>query len=111
MSEVVYKKLVRDKIPDIISNSGKTPEFRFLTDDEYFRCLKLKLLEECSEVLRANEKFEMLEELSDVMEVVNSLTVSLGFSAVELEDIRRKKFDSRGGFSQKIFLEKVLNND
>lgn len=102
---------MRDKIPDIISNSGKVSKFRFLTDDEYFKYLKLKLLEECNEVLRADKKFEVLEELSDVLEVVNNLTLSLGFTASELEDVRRKKFDSRGGFSQKIFLEKVLNND
>ena len=30
-----YKKLVRDNIPDIISNNGEKPIFRILSDNEY----------------------------------------------------------------------------
>ena len=111
MSEIIYNKLVRDKIPDIILESGKIPKFRFLSDDEYFDCLKTKLLEECNEVLKADDKFKILEELSDIIEVISHLVVNLESSMDELEDIRRKKFGLIGGFCLKIFLEKVLDND
>ena len=111
MSETIYNKLVRDKIPDIIIKSGKVPKFKCLNYNEYFKYLNEKLLEECHEVLRANSKVEILEELADTLEVIKSLTLCLNSNMYELESIRKEKFESRGGFSSRIFLEKVVDNN
>ncbi|MDP3985475.1 MAG: nucleoside triphosphate pyrophosphohydrolase [bacterium] len=46
---IVYNKLVRDKIPDIIRSHGRHPEMRILSDDEYRKFLRLKLVEEAGE--------------------------------------------------------------
>lgn len=32
---MIYNKLVRDRIPDIIRNHGETPHTRILSDAEY----------------------------------------------------------------------------
>ena len=111
MSEIIYNKLVRDKIPGIILKSGNLPEFRILRRDEYVKCLSKKLIEECHEVLEAKTRGEKLEELADVLEVTRSLVLSLGFSTQDLEEIRLKKFDLRGGFFSGFFLEKVVIKD
>ena len=39
-----YNKLVRDKIPEIISNNGENPKIRILDNIEYKKELDRKLL-------------------------------------------------------------------
>lgn len=66
-------KLVRDKILEIIENSGKEPIIRVLDDTEYKEELLKKLYEEYNEVIEAKTKEETLEECSDVLEVLIAL--------------------------------------
>ena len=42
----MYKKLVRDRIPEIILSKGETPITRILSDAEYKEELEKKLHEE-----------------------------------------------------------------
>ena len=44
-----YKKLVRDKIPEICKNNGEEPVIRILSDQEYLQELNKKLQEEMKE--------------------------------------------------------------
>ena len=48
---ILYNKLVRDNIPDIIQKSGKTPAFHTLSENEYLTELDSKLSEECAQFL------------------------------------------------------------
>ena len=41
-----YNKLVRDRIPEIIENSGKRSLYRIMSDDEYIQMLEAKLDDE-----------------------------------------------------------------
>ena len=99
----VYNKLVRDKIPEIIEADGKTCKARTLSDEEYIAALETKLNEEVAEY-RADKN---LEEMADVLEVLQAICVARGYSLEELEALRAKKADKRGGFARKIFLEYV----
>ena len=49
MKEIIYNKLVRDKIPQIIEASGKTCETEVLSDERYLEMLDKKLNEELAE--------------------------------------------------------------
>lgn len=98
-----YKKLVRDRIPEIIRANGGKPVTRILDDSEYMRALIKKLKEETAEF----EADESLEELADIQEVILALRDALGVSAAELEETRRKKAGKNGGFKEKIYLEGV----
>lgn len=51
-------KLVRDKIPEIISSNNETPVTRILSDLEYKEELEKKLYEEYLEVLTSTGKIE-----------------------------------------------------
>lgn len=94
---------MRDKIPQIIEASGKQCDVRVLDDSEYKIALKVKMQEELNEFLEASEDHQ-LEELADLLEVVYSFVQSKGVAVDELERIRKRKYDDRGGFEKRIML-------
>lgn len=97
---MIYNKLVRDKIPEIIAAKGGKAEIRILSDEEYRVFLEDKLDEEVGEYHRDKNA----EELADILEVVYALAASIGCSREQLMEIYQKKHDQRGGFSEKILL-------
>ena len=106
----VYNKLVRDKIPSIISNNGEKAFIKILNDDEYKSELLKKLLEECNEVLVAKDEEKILE-LADMLEVMRTMALVYGYSLAEVINVADKKKEERGGFMEKIFLEYVDKKD
>ena len=100
---IVHNKLVRDKIPEIIKNAGKTPVTHILSDEEYLSKLDKKLNEECAEY----QTDKSIEELADMLEVIYAIAEARGWSVSELEAVRRDKAEKRGGFKNKIYLEYV----
>ena len=98
-----YNKLVRDKIPEIIEQSGKTCLTHVLSDEEYILALETKLNEEVAEY----QEDKNIEELADILEVIRALSLAKGYSLDELETVRKKKADERGGFKDQVFLEWV----
>ncbi len=99
----IHNKLVRDKIPVIIKNDGKTCVTHVLSDEEYIAALETKLNEEVIEY----QVDKNLEEMADVLEVLQAICVARGYRLEELEAMRKKKADERGGFENRIFLEYV----
>lgn len=99
----VYNKLVRNKIPDIIEQSGKKANYRILSYDEFQHALKIKLVEEATELLNAKTPEEELEELADIYEVIMFIT----HNKREMQRIAEEKRHSKGWFSRRIFLESV----
>ena len=97
---IEYQKLVRDKIPQIIRNSGAMPITRVLDDAEYLSCLENKLDEEVAEFHRDNN----IEELADILEVVYALAETDGYSQDDLNRFCAEKRAERGGFHDRIFL-------
>ncbi|HUX80884.1 MAG TPA: nucleoside triphosphate pyrophosphohydrolase [Candidatus Paceibacterota bacterium] len=94
-----YNKLVRDKIPQILDGKGVTYEKRIATSEEYRIELIKKLAEEVGEFGEAGSP----EELADVLEVISALRKLPEYANVE--ELRKQKFDERGGFEDKIILQ------
>ena len=94
-------KLVRDKIPQIISNEGKEPIIRTLSDEEYLRELDKKLNEEVAEY----QADKSIEEMADILEVLFAICESRGHSIEELMRVKNKKQDERGAFKERILWE------
>lgn len=105
-----HNKLIRDKIPQIIKNNGETPTTRTLPEDEYIKEICKKTEEELTEYLEAKTKEHKLEELSDLLELVNALAEHEGTTLEEINNIRKKKAEERGGFSNRVFLIEVTDN-
>ena len=102
-----YDKLVRDRIPEIIRAGGNDCIARTLDADAYRARLEDKLLEEVAE-FRADHS---VEELADILEVVYAAAKAWGSTPEEVEAMRMRKREERGGFDERILLECVREND
>jgi predicted house-cleaning noncanonical NTP pyrophosphatase (MazG superfamily) len=96
-------KLIRDKIPDIMAAKWQTATTYVADDSEYLARLVEKLQEEVTEAWAADE-IHLPEELADIIEVINAICVARGLSLDEVEKIRIKKLEERGGFEKKLIL-------
>ena len=119
---IVHRKLVRDRIPEIIAAEGSTPVVRVLPSAEFAASLRAKLTEEVQEYLAAARTADeaagttnaadataaATEELADLLELLHALAAQHGCSATELEALREQKRAARGGFAQRLWLEQVL---
>jgi predicted house-cleaning noncanonical NTP pyrophosphatase (MazG superfamily) len=88
-----YNKLVRDKIPEIIKNSGTIPITHIASEEEYKQKLKAKLKEEVNEFLEDSNE----EELTDILEVIYALCKVQNIDKEKLEQIRKNKAEKQGG--------------
>lgn len=98
---MVYNKLVRDKIPEIIKSSCLEPVTRVLSDDEYEVELEKKLQEEVLEYLNSDGN---MEEVADILEVLFAIIKNRGYTFDDVMQLRNQKLNARGGFEDKIFL-------
>jgi predicted house-cleaning noncanonical NTP pyrophosphatase (MazG superfamily) len=99
---VAYRKLVRDRIPEIIQSEGRRPVTRVLDQASYRQALLAKLIEEAQEVGHATAG-----DLPGVLEVLRALTATAGMSWPQLLALAEDKRSRRGGFGRRIFLESV----
>lgn len=102
----LYNKIVRDKIPEMIANTGRKPLTKVLDDENYVKYLKETLLDEAIEYKLTTDQ-HTLEELADVLEVIHALVEAQGEDMSTLESIRAEKAKTRGGFSKKLLLVEV----
>ncbi len=98
-----YGKLVRDKIPEIIKENGDVPITHIADDKEYKELLIKKVQEEVDEFLKDPSK----EEIADILEVLYAICDLEGTSKEEIELIRKEKAEKRGGFKNRIILDRT----
>ena len=101
--KITYNKLVRDLIPEIIKADNKKCLTKILDDKTYLEMIDAKLDEELVEYY----KDQSVEELADLVEVVYAAAKARGYTIEQLEEVRVKKAEKRGGFDRKILLVEV----
>lgn len=104
---MIHNKLVRDRIPEIIRKEGKEAEVSVLNDEQYLIELRVKLIEEATEVSLSKDRDEMLSELADVREVMDALMQVFEISPMEVSTIQALKAIKRGKFEKKYYLKEV----
>ena len=95
-----FDKAIRDKIPEIIKESGKNCNVKKLTDSEFLVQLEKKLVEELSEY----QESKNVEELADILEVIYRISELKGITSDELDSIKNEKAKKRGKFNDNLFL-------
>lgn len=101
----IFRKLVRDRVPEIIEKDGQKAVLRVLDGQEFLITLENKLLEEVQE-FRDNDADKKME-LADIREVLDALMKEYGFLEEEIAALQAKRRIERGGFAKRLFLESV----
>ena len=96
-------KLVRDLIPQIIEENGKSCEYHIANYDEYKTRLYEKMREELDEFI--NTPCE--EEAADMYEVLCAICRLHRLNMWNVKQYAADKLIGRGGFAERIILEKV----
>jgi len=104
-----FDKLVRDKIPDNIRDGGELVETKTLEGEHLFRALREKLVEESIEVLDSKDHDAVLDELSDVLEVIDGILGHLGADYEEIEERKLIKRERVGAFNKGSVLLRTRN--
>ena len=97
---IKYNKAIRDKIPEIIAESGKKYNLKQLDDESFLAELEKKLIEEINEYAESKD----VEELADLLEVIYRISELRGVNSDELDKIRKEKTKERGKFDSNLFL-------
>lgn len=100
------KKLVRDKIPEIIASKWEKCEYFIADDVSYENALLAKVLEEALEVSKTENNEDLKEEIADLYEVLDTIIKNKNFSREEILEIQTKKREKKWGFEKKIILTK-----
>ena len=103
LMDLHYDKLVRDKIPDVIRQAGKEPVTDILPRESMAAALDRKLQEEVLEYLESGS----VEEMADILEVLHGIAFHKGIPWDEVESVRVRKRDERGGFEKGVRLLEV----
>lgn len=107
----IYNKLIRDRIPEIIKKDGNTADIIILSDDEFKQAVKEKLIEEATEVLKADNRDDVLNELADLQEVMDTIKQIYNINTLEVNTIQAVKALQRGKFEKKLYLKSVKENN
>jgi predicted house-cleaning noncanonical NTP pyrophosphatase (MazG superfamily) len=100
-----YRKLVRDRVPEIIEAAGVRPITRRLERNERLPALFAKLHEESDEVASAAGIEHQCEELADLYEVLLGIASELGIPWQNVTRTASEKRELRGAFEQWVWLE------
>jgi predicted house-cleaning noncanonical NTP pyrophosphatase (MazG superfamily) len=96
-------KLIRDRIPEIIRQSGKHFDVAILNVADYQQALRQKLMEEAQKVAIASEA-DLVTELADLYEVIEALMSTSGIGEETVRQVQAKRRDERGGFTRRLLL-------
>lgn len=102
-----FRKLVRDKVPQIIEAGGRRPKYHVLIKEDRWEALRDKLNEEIDELQAARGSAEILEEAADVYEVLLAIVYEAGHIDEDLMLRAKQKRREKGSFDKFFWLDSV----
>jgi len=101
---IIYEKLVRDRISEIMDREGVRYEVGTLDRDAFREALLAKVVEEAEELREAASRGEVVKEIADVYEVLDALMALEGIDAGEVRAVQAARRRDRGGFERRLVL-------
>jgi predicted house-cleaning noncanonical NTP pyrophosphatase (MazG superfamily) len=103
-----FDKLIRDKLHKRMVDIGIDVTLKYpLCKDELIHYFKNKVLEEAQEVVDAQSRCDMIEELADLTEVLHAIAKIFDLTLGEIENARKQKFAEKGGFDDGVVVDYV----
>jgi predicted house-cleaning noncanonical NTP pyrophosphatase (MazG superfamily) len=99
----IYQKLIRDRIPGVIADAGKSFATRKASETELMGYAMKKLQEEVQEFIED----PCAEEGADIMEIFHFICDQLEIRDSEVVAEKTAKRVTRGGFEKNLILEWV----
>ena len=106
-----YDKLVRDRIPEIIQKEGNTADIIILSEESFIQAINEKLIEEATEVCNAQNRYDILSELADLQEVMDTIKQLYNINTLEVNTIQAVKALQRGKFDKRLYLKSVSEKE
>ena len=106
-----YDKLVRDRIPEIIQKEGNIADIIILSEESFKQAIKEKLIEEATEVCNAQDRDDILSELADLQEVMDTIKQLYNINTLEVNTIQAVKALQRGKFEKRLYLKSVSEKE
>lgn len=103
-------KLVRDKVPSLVTKDGGSYTLQLLSPLEHQTEITKKLIEEVHEYSEAPTKEKALEELVDIVELVHAAIKLHDVSPDAFEQMRQAKKKLKGGFEKGIYLNTITKD-
>lgn len=110
MTKFLLHRLVRNKIPDIMKANKVNPTVRSLENEEYFKALKERLLNEVEEMQSPNES-KVLSSLATLSEVIKAMAKYSGVNEDQIETERKRKVEESGDYSLGFYVDEVETSD
>ncbi|KAM3109113.1 pyrophosphohydrolase domain-containing protein [Phormidesmis sp. 146-33] len=95
---------MRDRIPEIIQAAGRECAVEVMEEEEFHQALRAKLVEEAQEAAAAATKADLVTELADLYEVIDTLMEVSGIDREAVLKEQKRRQLERGGFSRRIRL-------
>lgn len=100
-------KLIRDNVPELLKKENREIEYKIISGNEYDKALRQKLIEETSELLLTDDGNQLQDQLSDVLELIETYVDFKQFDKETIKGHQKQKKQERGGYLKGILLTKV----
>jgi len=107
MKRYTFDKLIRSKLPARMRKEGVILNTEILSDENYIKQLKNKIVEEANEVVEASNIEDIKTELADVLEVIHALASANDIEMSEVENTRLKKRQVNGYFHPSCYVHYI----
>lgn len=104
MRKFTQNKLWREKLIKRMEKTGSIIHTKILSGEEYDVELRSKLVEEAREVQASRNREELVQEIADVYEVIDSLLKHHRLTKEEVLAAQAAKKDDRGGFEKHTYV-------
>ena len=104
MKKIYYRKLVRDKIPKRIEESGGKYHIKTLSAPSFKKEILKKVEEEASGLVKAKGKNEIVSETGDLLDVLDEVKRAFGITPAQLRRSRKREMERKGAFGKRIYL-------
>lgn len=100
-------KLIRDRVPEIMKEHQKSITYKLVSGSTYDQALRKKLIEETAELRDAKTQQEIIDQISDVLELIQTFVAFHTLDINEIKSHQKRKKEERGGYEKGVLLTSV----